>query len=88
MELTLENLTNTFEFAIRNDANYVGVAIKMKDMPENEIIINPNDNFEDKLKYYQGAYNQDLTLKANPNIRIVGLTYGDSFEEIQDDLML
>lgn len=88
MELTLENLRNVIEGAITYNNNYIGVAIQMKDMPEREIIINPNDNFEDKLNYYTKAYNEDLTLKANPDIKIVGITFGDSFEEIQDDLML
>lgn len=36
-----------------------------------EIIINPKENFEAKFAYYEKAYNDDLTLKANPNIKIV-----------------
>jgi hypothetical protein len=36
-----------------------------------EIIINPYANIPSKLAYYEQAYNDDLTLKANNNIKII-----------------
>lgn len=35
-----------------------------------EMIVNPVENFKEKLDYYAKAYNEDLTLKANPKISI------------------
>lgn len=38
------------------------------------------------MEYYKKAYNDDLTLKSFNGIKIVGFTYGDSYDEIQEDL--
>lgn len=38
--------------------------------PEPEMIMNPKANFEEKLAYYERAYNEDLTMKAAPHIKI------------------
>ena len=55
---------------------------------EDETIINPNANFDKKFSYYESAYNEDLTLKNAPDkIKIVGFTSGNTFEEIQRDLV-
>ena len=52
-----------------------------------EIIINENENFDSKFAYYKKAYNEGLTLKTFNGIKIVGFTYGNSFEEIEKDLL-
>ena len=59
----------------------------MEGFPKSEIIINDNENFDKKLSYYKNSYNQDLTLKTFSGIKIVGFTYGDSFETIEKDLI-
>lgn len=51
--------------------------------PQPELIINYPENFAAKLGYYEKAYNEDLTLKANPTIKIVNygfMTKSDLFE--------
>lgn len=40
-----------------------------------EAIINPKENFEIKMAYYKSAYNEDLTLKANTDIKIIDFEY-------------
>lgn len=86
--MKLDNLINCFETAIKNNSKYVGIKVAMCGFEENEIIINPRANFEQKLKYYVNAYNEDLTLKNAPDkVEIVGFTYGDSFEDIRADLI-
>ena len=86
--MKLDNLINCFESAIKNNALYVGVKVAMCGFEENEIIINPRANFEQKLKYYINAYNDDLTLKNAPDkVEIVGFTYGNSLEDIGADLI-
>lgn len=86
-DLTISNLENCFAAAKENGARFVGVKISMKDFPVSEVIINEYPNFDKKLEYYKGAYNTELTLKATDAIKIVGFTYGDSYEEIQKDLI-
>jgi hypothetical protein len=55
---------------VKHDAKYLIIEVSVEGNTP-EIIINPKVNFESKLNYYQNAYNEDLTLKANPNIKIV-----------------
>ena len=65
---------------VRQDANYMIVKVKaFDDRPE--IIINPKNNFISKLNYYGNAYNEDLTLKANQDIKIIDYEF---IEDLQD----
>lgn len=85
--LTMKYLVNNFEYAKDSGVKYVGVAIAMQGFEKPEIIINAKENFDTKLDYYQKAYNNDLTLKTFNGIRIVGFTYRDTFEEIEEDFI-
>lgn len=85
--MNINNLEKCFYEASVKGAKYVGVKIKMEGFPKAEIIINENENFDKKFDYYKKAYNEDLSLKTFSGIKIVGFTYGDSFEEIENDLM-
>lgn len=85
--LNLKNLENCFKVAKEQGVKYVGVAIEMEGFPKAEFIINRKENFDSKLEYYKKAYNDDLTLKSFNGIKIIGFTYGDSFEDIEYDLI-
>lgn len=86
--LNIDNLEKCFYEASHKDKKYVGVKIEMYGFKKPEIIINPNINFDKKFDYYRYAYNKDLTLRNAPDkIKIVGFTYGNSFEEIEKDLL-
>lgn len=87
MGLKLNNLEICFMSAMSIGAKYVGVKIWMQGFDDCEVIINSNANFEKKLEYYKTAYNEDLTLNTFNGIKIVGFTYGDSYEEIEKDLI-
>ncbi|WP_039242642.1 hypothetical protein [Clostridium botulinum] len=87
MGLTIENLEKCFYEASQKDKKYVGVKIEMSGFKKPEIIINENANFDSKFDYYKKAYNEDLILKAFNGIKIVGFTFGDTFEEIEKDLL-
>ena len=87
MNLKIENLEKCFYEASQQDKKYVGVKIKMEGFPKAEIIINENANFDSKFAYYKKAYNEDLTLKTFSGIKIVGFTYGNTFESIEKDLL-
>ena len=86
--LTLENLDRCFEMAKRSEAKFIGVAIRVPDAPAIEIIINSCSNFDAKLEYYKKTYEADLSHKAvGDTLKIVGFTYGNSFAEIQNNLI-
>lgn len=79
----LKQLLVCFGTAVSEQANYV--AVKIEGIGEEpEIVINSNCNISEKAYYYIKAYNENLELRANPNIKIVDYVFGDSFEEIQE----
>ena len=86
--LTMANLKACFESAKEQGHSYIGVKIKMEGFEDSEVIINPNANFNKKLEYYKNAYNDDLTLKTFNGIKIIGFTFGDTYDEIEMDLVL
>lgn len=80
----LRDMLDCFQSGKKEDCNYIAVKVKMSNFADDEIIINPMSNVDSKSKYYESAYNEDLTLKNAPqNVKIVGYTYGNSFEEIE-----
>lgn len=87
MVLTQKNLELNFDQAKKHNYEYVGVAIQLPDTDGIEIIINGSKNFDYKLNYYKNTYNEDLSHKHVPNLKIVGFTYGDSFSQIEEDLI-
>jgi hypothetical protein len=68
---TLVDLEKLFNTAKQFGMNYIAVKIKMPGLENPEIIINPKSNFDEKLKYYKQAYDENLHLKANPEIKII-----------------
>lgn len=85
MGLSLDNLRNCFVGAKNFKAKYIAVKVSVNNATP-EIIINNYENFDEKLAYYEKAYNHDLTLKNNTNIKIIGFTFGNTFSEIEEDL--
>lgn len=85
--MSIKDLETCFYEASIQGYKYVGVKIEMEGFQKAEIIINENANFEKKFEYYKKAYNDDLTLKTFNGINIIGFTYGDSFEEMEKDLL-
>lgn len=86
-ELTIKNLEKCFYEASKQGKKYVGVLISMEGFPRPEIIINENENFDAKFAYYKKAYTEDLVLKTFNGIKIIGFTYGDSFSELERDMI-
>lgn len=64
----------------QNDANWLVIEVSVYGAKP-EVIINRKENFQDKLNYYVEAYNNDLTLKANPNVQIVSY---NMYENLMD----
>lgn len=86
MNLTIKNLENCFETAIKMGYLYVAVKIDMQGYNVPEIVINSRENFDAKLDYFRKAYDENLVFKNYPSIRIIGFTMADTFEDIEEDL--
>ena len=50
----------------------IEIYIKLPNLMFPEVIYNPPENIGEKIKYYQNAYNEELQLKVNPDVAIVG----------------
>jgi hypothetical protein len=85
--LTMEYLINCFNRAKELQVNYVGVAIQLPNALGEEVIINGKENFDEKLTYYQNTYDENLNHKHVPNLKITGFTFGNSFMDIEYDLL-
>ena len=86
MELTIKNLENCFNRALENNANYLGIKVQLEERFCSQIIINERNNFDSELDFFKKTYNENLTHKHGEKIKIVGFTYGNTFEEIERDL--
>lgn len=83
-------LREVFIGAITAGAKYIGVKIETEGSSEPEIIINPQENFDEKFAYYMNAYDDRLVLisaKGKKDIRITGVATGNSFEDIRSKLL-
>lgn len=75
--LNKEELEKKFLEAIENQYK-IAISITVPGCEKTEVIVNPPENLANKLDYYKGAYNDNLTLKAYPAIKIVGVTIGNT----------
>ena len=85
-EMTLDDLKRVFYRAIEMKQSFVGIRVRIGDLPLDEIIINPIENVDAKLKYYQETYDENLFHKHASGIRVVDFCYGQSYQDIQDEL--
>lgn len=85
MSLTLENLQNCFSAAHLTETAYVGIKLKLPNKV-NELQVIEYGSFNDKFHYYEEVYNENLTLKVNPEVKVVGFTHGNSLDDIAMDL--
>lgn len=57
-----QEFTQLVNEGISRNKNFMIVKIETEGNPAPEIIINPAENFDQKMKYYLGAYNEDMEL--------------------------
>lgn len=86
-KLNYQSLINMELGAKTFKARYFAIAVSIPNLEKPEIIVNPLENIEEKMNYYLSNYDDELKLIHNPAIQIVGITFGDSFEEIEKDLI-
>lgn len=83
----LDKLEQTFKVAKNTNISYVGIGIKFDDLEGIEVIINPLENIDEKLKYYKEVYDKGGVHKYSHNIRIVSVAAGDNVKHLYDTLI-
>lgn len=73
--MTKDKFTQIVNDGINRDKNFMVVKIETEGNSAPEIIINPSENYTPKIKYYLGAYNDDMELiKAKESGKIIKIT--------------
>lgn len=86
-DLKIENLKLAVNGAVRHNASYFGVKVLNETNGQTELIVNTvNNMLNGKLDYYLNVYNENLELKNNTNIKIIGFTFANLIEDIRKDL--
>lgn len=85
--LTMEYLENCFKRAKELNQKYVAIQVYMNGFPRCEIIVNQVENVDTKLEYYKKTYDEELNHKFAEGIKIVGFSFGNSFTDIEEDLI-
>jgi hypothetical protein len=65
----------------REDVNLLAISVEGV-APQEELIINPKDNFAAKREYYEITYDDNMRLKAKPSIGIVWAAGLESLYEL------
>ena len=73
----------------KDDTNFMVIGIEMPDLESHELIVNHKSNFEEKMKYYDSAYDEDLIMTRNRDIKIVSFIFAEEVifaEENEDEV--
>lgn len=73
-DVTKKDLLDFMQLAKQQNRGIL-IGIIAKDMPAMEMIGNPVENIDYKYAYYDKAYDENLKLKANEDIRIAYIGY-------------
>lgn len=79
--ISLVDLLKTGEEALKNNAYFYVQVMAFTEVPE--LILNPVQNIEGKLDYYQRTYDENLKMKANPMIKIVDYGYVTELKQLK-----
>lgn len=82
--MNMDYLNNAFEIAKKDNDPFVFVRIEVEGILE--VIVIPAVSFEEKQKFYNKAYTQDLVHCMNSQVRITGFSQGglDALEFLLD----
>lgn len=70
---TLTELLERYDNTVNeSDAELFFIYVSIKGYPKPETIVNPLENMEKKIEYIKSTYNEDLTHKFSPDVKIVG----------------
>ncbi|HDX9674116.1 TPA: hypothetical protein ROY08_001373 [Bacillus cereus] len=75
MQSKLAQLKDVVAEAKQKQAKFIYTIGKHPELPENEIIISPIANADQKLKDFEEIFDESLRLKINPDIQIIDFGY-------------
>ncbi len=84
--LVVETVMECIENFFNCEHKFVAVRLTIPNTPGYEVIINPKENFKEKLAYYKKTYDENGVHKHVPEIKIVGWSSGNTFQEVQERL--
>ena len=83
MEMTtMQHIENCFN----SGSEFVGVKLTIPNAPGYEVIINPRENYKEKLAYYKNTYDENGVHKHVSAIKIVDCSNGETFEGVRKGL--
>ena len=68
-----EDFVKKFKIGIDENIDYVIVYVELPGNEEKEKIINSNCDFDNKLRYYENTYNDDMIHNHCKDIKITGI---------------
>ena len=75
------NLYNKY----KDDTNFMVIGIEMPELETHELIVNHKSNFEEKMKYYDSAYDENLIMIRNRDIKIVSFMFAEEVVFAEED---
>lgn len=88
MEKTqLEKLIDFLEENKDHVGLLVGIVMKLPNQPKPELQVNYTQSLQNKINYFKAAYNPDLTLKANPEVKVLRWGWDVLLEGLEDLLV-
>ena len=75
------NLYNKY----KDNTNFMVIGIEMPDLKSHELIVNHKSNFEEKMKYYDSAYDENLIMIKNRDIKIVSFIFAEEVIFAEED---
>jgi hypothetical protein len=61
----------------KDETNFMVIGIEMPDLESHEFIVNHKSNFEEKMKYYDSAYDEELVMTRNRDIKIASFMFAE-----------
>jgi hypothetical protein len=61
----------------KDETNFMVIGIEMPELESHEFIVNHKSNFEEKMKYYDSAYDEELVMTRNRDIKIASFMFAE-----------
>ena len=69
----------------KDETNFMVIGIEMPELESNEFIVNHKSNFEEKMKYYDSAYDEELVMTRNRDIKIASFMFAEEVVLTEED---
>lgn len=69
----------------KDETNFMVIGIEMPELESHEFIVNHKSNFEEKMKYYDSAYDEELVMTRNRDIKIVSFMFAEEVILAEED---